>query len=254
MNDPDVAQRNGQHDPAQIPEVMQAQDSHTQDDLHAMLYTVGHDQAADHFARFQDGAVKTLKLSTMRRAYERKDNRSALSWLRTRSTVQVDGEYILDPDGGNVLPSVGPHFLDFCLFIGDRLGLDALLPNTNHDFTFSFDLCFKHWNVVWPSADSRYLPFNPKGRMLKIGSRRQENVWLAMVPRSYLDHDHLDNLPDRHQKLEAPTNAMKFEHSLMVMMFFAWALEDQWYRDLHCRTMYPEPLRMQTVKESTEIL
>lgn len=233
---------------------MDTQDGHTQDDLHAMLYMLGNDHVADHIARFQDTPSKTLKLSTMRRAYEGKDKRSALSWLGTCSTIKLDAEYILNPNNRNVLPSTGPHYLDFCLFVGDRLGLDAILPNTPYDHTFSVDICFNRWNVIWPSADSRYLPFNPKGRMLKIGSRRQENIWLAMVPISYLDHDHLDNLPERYPKLDAPTNAMKFDHVLMVIMFFAWALEDQRYRDMHCRVRYPEPLKIQTVKESTEIL
>ncbi|KAI9456721.1 hypothetical protein HD554DRAFT_2177974 [Boletus coccyginus] len=233
---------------------METGQGHTQDDLHQFLYAARNEDGADYRQRFYDRGVKHTRLSELQRISEREDKIAALTTLRRRRSIQVDREYTLDLTGPDVVPRIGPHFIDFTLFVGDKIGLGTALPHRQYDPTWSMRLTLNHATDLWPSADSRYLPFNPMGRMLKIGTRLQENVWLAMVPKSYLNHDHADNIPGHHPILNATTSALKSNHALMITMFFAYALSKMHYRDIHCNDTYPEPLTREEVKRSTDIL
>jgi hypothetical protein len=246
--------RDGHHDPAEIPQQMETLDAHTQDDVHADMYEQDERDSEDYVAAFRSRPTLEIKLSQLKRIYEMKDKRSALSLLADRHKVFINPKYLLDFKDPNVLTLVGPHHLDFTLYVGDRIGLDVVLPNLQYDHAFSVYLSFNRPNILFPSSDIKFLPFNPNGRMVKIGKRNQESIWLAMVPSTFLLPDHSDNLPGRFPILDAPTTALKPKHALMLTMFFSWALASMRFRDLHCITPYPTPLTRESVKASTDIL
>ncbi|KAF8422582.1 hypothetical protein L210DRAFT_931249 [Boletus edulis BED1] len=246
--------RIGHHDPTAIPDCMQSADGHTQEDLHDVLYTTSDDGVGDHLVRFREVAIKRTKLSTLQRIVEREDHKSATSLLQKRRVIEVDDEFLLDLKQPDVVSRTGPHFVDFTLYVGDKIGLGPVLPLREHDPTWSMQLSFNHTTDLFPRADVRYLPFNPMGRMFKVGTRLQETMWLAMVPTSYLDRGHPDNIPGHYPKLSAATSVLDRKHSLMVTMFFAFALTEMRFRDLHCVDRYPDPLTRESVNQSTEIL
>lgn len=156
-----------------------------------------------------------------------------------------------DPD---VSISTGPHYLDFVLYIGDGLGLDAVLPNTvtDHNWTLSVDL--SKTQALWPDGKPTQLPYDTKGRMLHIGKRLDEYVWLSMVPNEWLVPDHPLNATGAWPRLDAPTSAMATKHALMLVMFIAEAFSTLRLRDFSCREKYPEPLTRAKVNSVTDIL
>lgn len=246
--------RDGRHDPTAIPDCMETLDGHTQKELLEALYTSTEEGDADHLERFKDMTAKRTKLSVLRRLVERQDSKMAMSLLQKRRMLDVDEEYLLDLRLPDVTPRFGPHFVDFTLYVGEGIGFGPVLPLREHDPTWTMQLSFNHANDLFPKADARHLPFDAKGRMLKIGTRLQENIWLAMVPRTYVEQDHKDNVPGNYPVLNATTTALKTRHHLMVTMFFAFVLAEMRFRDLHCVDRYPEPLTKESVDQSTEIL
>ncbi|KAG9309436.1 hypothetical protein JVU11DRAFT_10690 [Chiua virens] len=238
---------------ALLPQQLQTSDACSQDELHAALYSS--ESMDDNFAaRFFNMPVKTTKLSSLRNIAQRKDKRTAYALLRSRRVLKLDEEFILDHNGPDTVPRIGPHFWDFSLIVGHSIGLHAALPVTCADATWHCELNFNRPYTLWPTADVPYLPFDPTGRMMYIGTRRQENMWLALVPKTYTDPDHLDNVSGRYPRLNASTTALARKHSLMIIMFFAWAFHKLRLQDIHCETKYPEPLTQESLSLSTEIL
>lgn len=229
-------------------------EGYTQGELHAFLYATSASEGEDYAFRFHNATVKPTKLTKFKAIWEQNDNRAAMAFLRTRRTPIVDEEFIVDTDSPNVTPWLGPHFYDFGLLIGDRAGLDAVLPRSRVDHTWFATLNFNLGHTLWPKADMEYLEFNPHGRMMKIGTRLQENIWLGVLHRTFTQHDHRDNRRGRYPILDATTTALKPTHRLMITMFFAWALSSMNYADIHCNPSYPEPLTRATVNRSSDIL
>lgn len=87
-----------------------------------------------------------------------------------------------------------------------------------------------------------------------IGSCLDDQLWLAMVPNTYMDHDNLDNTPERLPVLDALTTALTTPHRLRMIMFIAYVLSDMAHEDIDCISNYPEPLSWESVKNSTEVL
>ena len=81
--------------------------------------------------------------------------------------------------------------LDMRMVIGNRIGLDAVLPNMtlnpdaynpDYVFTLSPNERYRHFH-----GDIDFLPFNPNGRIVYVGSVRQsESVYIVMVPRNQI--------------------------------------------------------------------
>ncbi|KAG8213179.1 hypothetical protein J3R82DRAFT_11601 [Butyriboletus roseoflavus] len=78
------------------------------------------------------------------------------------------------------------HFLDYTLYLSSRLGLDAIISNkiTNHQW--QIDLTLSRMFKLWPNVKTP-LPFFSTGHMIYIGTHAQEEIWLTMVPRSFID-------------------------------------------------------------------
>ncbi|KAG9308204.1 hypothetical protein JVU11DRAFT_12216 [Chiua virens] len=246
--------RIGHHDPTALPDCMQADDAYSQDELHDVLYASSEGGADDYLMRYRKVPIKRTKLSTLRHLMETDDRKQAVSLLQRRRTIELDDEYLLDLDDSNVTPRVGPHYIDFTLYVGDQIGLSPVLPRRENDPTWSMRFSLNHTAELWPTADACHLPFHTAGRMLKIGTRLQENIWLAMVPTTYMERDHWDNVSGKYPRLGATTSALKPTHVLMVTTFFAFVLNEMRFCDIHYEVKYPEPLTREAVNQSTEIL
>ncbi|KAI5984895.1 hypothetical protein EDD15DRAFT_2201020 [Pisolithus albus] len=102
-------------------------------------------------------------------------------------------------------------------------------------------------------SDRRFITIDDDFKLNPTGSRMQENIWLAMVPKTILERNCTERVHLNSDTPDAPTSAMTREHSLMITMFFAHILHSMRFQDVHCIEKYPE-LTTHGVKHSTNIL
>lgn len=222
--------------------------------MQVALYQQQSNSAGDYIAKFNTTPVQTITLSKLRSLYDKKDAKGAMGLLRHRRKLVVNDEHLVQQDSPNVIPRIGPHFIDHTLYIGSRRGLDAALPNIIADHNWQVTLNLTNTYRLWPDSNIACLPFNPLGRMMYVGTRLQEQLWIAMVPNTFFQLDHPENQREQFPFLDAPTTSLSRQHALMVVMFIAFALEDMRLQDIHCIETYPVPLTLANVKASTEIL
>ncbi|KAG2737670.1 hypothetical protein P692DRAFT_20883334, partial [Suillus brevipes Sb2] len=252
--DPDQQPNNIPFDVTELPAQLAATDGHLQEEVQVALYQQQSDSSRDYIAKFNTAPVKSITLSKLRGLYSKKDSKGAMALLRHRRKLIVDDEHRVQQDGPNVIPRIGPHFIDHTLYIGSRRGLDAALPKIIADHNWQIILNLTNTHRLWPDSNMACLPFDPLGRMMYIGTRLQEQLWLAMVPNTFFQHDHPSNAREQFPTLGAPASTLSQQHALMIIMFIAFALEDMRLQDIHCIEHYPLPLTRATVKASTEIL
>ncbi|KAG2029409.1 hypothetical protein BDR03DRAFT_1018433 [Suillus americanus] len=252
--DPDQEPNNIPFDVTELPKQLTTTDGHRQEEVQVALYQKQSDSTGDYIAKFNTAPVQTVTLSKLRSLHDKKDVKGAMSLLRHRRKLVVNDEHLVQQDSPNVIPRIGPHFIDHTLYVGSRRGLDAALPNILADHNWQIILNLTNTHRLWPDSNIACLPFNPLGRMMYIGTRLQEQLWLAMVPNTFFQHDHPANGREQFPILDAPTSTLSQQHALMVIMFIAFALEDMRLQDIHCIERYPMPLTRINVKESTEIL
>ena len=234
-----------------IPQQFDTGDNHEQDIIHAVIERPAVCPQADHVQRFHAIPAKETKLSALRAIYDQKRTDTALKLLTRRRYITVDNEFKVQPHDNDVLAYFKDHYIDYMLFIGNRTGLDAALPNIERDHTFNACINLCSTNRLWPSSNLKDLPFDAMGRMLYIGTRRQEQMWIAMIPRELISRDGaMGDSP----KLDAATTALSKTQALVMIMFFAYALDKIRYRDVHCTRKYPLPITRENVKRVTNVL
>ncbi|KAG2090293.1 hypothetical protein BD769DRAFT_1679717 [Suillus cothurnatus] len=196
-------------------------------------------------------SVTLSKLCTM---YHNQDLLGAMKLLSGHHRLIIDDDHIVPMDGPNVVPCVGPHYIDHTLYVGSHQGLDAGLPKILADHNWQVILDLANVYHLWPDSNVTGLPFNPMGCMVYIGTRLQEQLWVALVPRTFFEPNHLDNARATHPTLNEPTTALSQPHLLMFIMFIAYALGHMHLHDIHCSIQYPVPLTHAAVKRSMDIL
>ncbi|KAG1721838.1 hypothetical protein EDB19DRAFT_1917044 [Suillus lakei] len=263
-NDPQVAENddvdvdeqpnNIPFDVSELPQQLAARDGHHQDEVHVALYQQQVDVNQDYVTKFNTTHPRSITLSKLRTMYRNQDSLGAMGLLSRRHRLIIDDDHIVPRDGPNVVPRVGPHYIDHTLYVGSRQGLDAGLPKIRADHNWQVILDLTNVHRLWPDSNVASLPFNPMGRMVYIGTRLQEQLWVALVPRTFFEPNHPDNARATHPALDAPTTALSQRHSLMFIMFIAHALSSMRLQDIHCSVPYPVPLTRTAVKRSTDIL
>ena len=186
---------------------------------------------------------RRMKLSKFRQLYEHRNDawhrQMAIQMLKRRITVEVDSDLQYEWDDADllwgiagvsyscVLSVVHWHmfmftckvYLDLRLLMSNRPGLDALLPRCRlpgTDPLFTLKLvtnqrrrCF-YGTIDW-------LPFDPTGRLLYIGSVRQiEHAFLILVPREQVGRP-CDDSGMKVYKDVSPMDA-KSSRALFVML------------------------------------
>lgn len=164
----------------------------------------------------------------------------------------VDQKFLLAKESPTIVPLVRRHYLDFLLYMGSRPGLDVFLPRRDVIVAHTW---YVNWSLsqrfrLWPETLAD-LPFDPKGRMVNVGTRFQEDLWVAFVPRSLIDDPDADLGP---HSLRSPTTALSPEHQNMFIMFCAYVFSSLMIQDIHCNNKYPDPLTTEAVARSTDIL
>lgn len=257
--DSDVLVDDGDHDipydATDVPVRLSANDAPHQREVEAAVYDHGMDvNRDDHVAMFYDAPVAPTSFSSLKRLCDGKDVKGALRLLSGRHRLELDEQLIIDTTHPKIVPSVGPHFLDLAMYIGNRRGLDAVLPYDRVDHTWNCQLNFTQMYRLWPDSKATRLPFDHHGRMMCVGTRKQEQVWIAMVPNEWLVRDHPFNATGVWPRLTQETSAMCSNHALMLVMFFAHLFDEMRLTDFTCRNEYPAMLTRRSVNEATDIL
>ncbi|KAI9457711.1 hypothetical protein HD554DRAFT_2177598 [Boletus coccyginus] len=147
MLDHDVLVDDGEHDvpydATDVPLRLSANDAPDQREIEAAVYDHGADpNRDDHVALFHNAPVSATPFTVLRRLYRRNDAKGALRLLSGRSRLEIDDHLLVDTSQPDVTPSLGPHYLDLVMYVGDRRGLDAVRPNDRVDHTWRCHLNF----------------------------------------------------------------------------------------------------------------
>lgn len=205
-----------------------------------------------HTEQFYLTSRKPVPLSTHRTNFINNNARAAINILKSRSSVTIDSDYKIDTSQDNVLIRFEEDFLDHILYLGNRIGIDAALPHSAviTDHSWHIDVTFSKMFKLWPDSKVS-LPFSTTGRMMYIGTRAQEEIWLCFVPRSLVN---LPNTQPDMTALQAPSTCLTAPHAYMTVMFFAHCLSKIHFRDIYCEQKYPEPPTRDNVRRETDIL
>ncbi|KIM65728.1 hypothetical protein SCLCIDRAFT_22605 [Scleroderma citrinum Foug A] len=210
----------GDHDaPFDIGELPQ------QHDVLLALYRCDPPCQKEYIQQFKSVEVKTVSLRKLCDLHNSGNANAAIALLRKCHQLKVDTAYMVEKGDANLASQVGPHYLDYMLYVGSRCGLDAALPNVNVNHNWTVKLQLSTRLRLWPDKNISALPFHPQGRMMSIGTRLDEQLWLAMAPNTYFEENHPDNSRDRLPVLDALSSSLSPRHNLMLIMFIAHVLE-----------------------------
>lgn len=237
-----------------VPQWFEGKESHDQDVIHDAMESTAADTQAPHVQLFHASEVKAVKLSTLQKIYKTHDTNTAMKVLSRRRFLRVDSEFQLTPHDKDILSQLQGHYLDYVLFVGNRIGLDAALPNTMRvDDSIIFRLNLGHADRLWPSANIKDLPFDPQGRLMFVGASGdsgEEQLWIAMIPKYLINRGAGPVIAT----LDAPTTAMCMRHRLILTLFFAYALDSIDHPTIHSDNTHPVPIDVESVKRVTNIL
>ncbi|KAI6139653.1 hypothetical protein BKA82DRAFT_34057 [Pisolithus tinctorius] len=224
-SDDDPIVDEGQHDApfdvAEVPQQLATGGPHAQVDVHLALYPHHPPADSDHLRLFNAHRLKHVSFRTF------------------------------SPD---LVPRLSPHYLDYALYVSSHHGLDAVLPNVTADHNWTAKLQLTVTFRLWPDNAANALPFNPKGRMMYVGTRLDDQFWLAIVPHVFFDIRDPDNRPNKLPLLDHRHPVIAPHHAHMIVMFITHVLSEMRHEDIHCLDPYPEPLTWDAVKDSTEVM
>ncbi|KAG1720751.1 hypothetical protein EDB19DRAFT_1835830 [Suillus lakei] len=154
---------------------------------------------------------------------ERKDKAGAASFLLRRTNLRIDPQFTYATDDGKLLWDASRHFLDFVLVVSGAIGLDAFLPNTISDHTFTVTLDFRLQTRQFRPKFGK-LGFDPTGSMMAIGNGGACELWLGFCPLVNMeDLSVADGAPLLNEKKHGDTR-LSSRHFRMAVMFIAYAL------------------------------
>jgi hypothetical protein len=159
-------------------------DAIEQGDLRASILRIRHEERDEE--RWIGTKLSAVKLSSFKKAMERKDDAWFSSLLSQRVKIDVDDKLIIDVDGDDLVWNTSVHYLDYFLAVLLRVGHWAVLLKLNDDHTFLLRLDLKKSQKEFPCKYAK-LNFDPTGKMLYIGQCQNEDVFLALCPLSIID-------------------------------------------------------------------
>ena len=134
--------------------------------------------------------------------------------LGNRTRILIDPDLIMQPAEDRLVRDSDRSVIDFMLCVGDRIGFDAAIPTeANRLWTASLNL-----RSPYRDFKCKYgcLGFDPTGRMLYLGQRDSEDIWLGMLPRSFLD-SYDDNLPAAYSSGDTCLTARHYRQLVMII-------------------------------------
>ncbi|KAG6373286.1 hypothetical protein JVT61DRAFT_6411 [Boletus reticuloceps] len=191
----------------------------------------------DYAMAFNAMQTQVRHLSTLKHFAESQRESHAISLLRECSCIIIDNQFLLNTSHCDVIPHVKEHFINFVLYLGNHIGLDALLPPqhilVNQVFFLTWN--FHQRNRLWPDSVGAHLPFSTTSRMMCMGKRFQEEFWIAFTPHVLVEHDdHHPPLAELMAPLNAPSSALLPRHQNMFIMFLGFIFARLCIQDIVC--------------------
>ena len=201
--------------------------------------------------KFREMPVFDLKLSKLKRAYERQDG-NIVSILSKRHMIQIDDEFSLRFDKDEVYMDASKSMIDYQLTVANCIGLSALLPNaeTFHTFGLDLDLSLNRSSKQFKCKHAM-LGFDPAGCMLYIGKSGHQDIYLAMAPKAFLA-GHFVPPAAGHKSGSPRMSPQHHRQVLMMMAHFLAQLSDHAFYNL--KPVYELDLDEPDYKEITETL
>jgi hypothetical protein len=202
-----------------VPEMLaaEADDGTTQSEVlrEIVATSSGH---GSNLEKFLELKVHRLKLSKLKKFYEDKD-RSVVTYLSRRNKITIDEDLRLKFNAGLIRMNTKTSMIDYQLTVGKEMGLSALLPNKEGDHRFCFGLDLQKPTKGFKGKHGM-LGFDPAGRMLYIGTRDREDVFLAMAPRGFFRRGFATCAPG----FATGSGTMSTRHYRQMVMMFAHML------------------------------
>ncbi|KAI5994863.1 hypothetical protein EDC04DRAFT_2613129 [Pisolithus marmoratus] len=195
----------GEHDIpfniADVPQQLVTADAHTQREVHLGLYEQQPASGRDHVTKFKASGVKGMWMSMLQSMHDNKRVMAAVGLLRQWHQIMMDGEYMVDVNGANMVAHVRNGCSDS--MIGGRPPLECKATAEPVDMTVA-----RH-------ANDR----------MALGTCMDEQLWLAMVPNMYFEEGYGENREEVVPVLESKTTALSMEHRYMMIMFITHMLD-----------------------------
>lgn len=233
-----------------VPEDLEAEDGVPQEEVNNVI-AHKRTERGTLIDEFYGNPPTPLKLSMLQNQYEQGKEHLAMLRLKRRHKVEVDGTFLHNIEDPDLAWGATDHYLDFILLVSSKQGLHALLPRSVSDHSYTFVLDVHQPHRLWRVRHAE-LGFNPTGRMLYLGTYFQEEIWLAMVPRSFTDEDSNED-PDM-TPLCGRTTSLSERHYCMLIAFLATQLQLDGFKDIVVRDRYPRPLTTVMLKTVTNLL
>jgi hypothetical protein len=136
---------------------------------------------------FEAQPKRARKLEYYKGMYERKDRVRAVTSLDERAEIKFRNSSFVTPASNPDLAWMPhAHYLDLIIYVGDGLGLGALIPNlrVHQNYKMTIDLSQP---CIFNTKFAK-LWFDPTSCMQLIGrSPASEDVWVAWTPKVYSD-------------------------------------------------------------------
>ncbi|KAH9028468.1 hypothetical protein EDB83DRAFT_2678647 [Lactarius deliciosus] len=137
---------------------------------------------------FNEKRVHKVKLSDLHLQYlmeEKERKQKALRLLTVRNEIVIDADMKLPVGKGQVIMTTDRTMLDYELTVGSEVGLGGVLPNARTAKHFMLEL-----DLQQPLREFRgkrgMVGFDTQGKMLYIGRARNEDVFVAMAPNTFI--------------------------------------------------------------------
>ncbi|KAH8977123.1 hypothetical protein EDB86DRAFT_3093129 [Lactarius hatsudake] len=137
---------------------------------------------------FNEKRAHKVKLSDLHWQYlleEKERKQKALRLLTVRNEIVIDADMKLPVGKGQVIMTTDRTMLDYELTVGSEVGLGGILPNARTAKHFMLELDLKQ-----PLREFRgkrgMVGFDTQGKMLYIGRARNEDVFVAMAPNTFI--------------------------------------------------------------------
>ena len=215
-----------------IPSSFQVDDHLSQDELLQAIFqpSIIPERERDSYEKLTPNSIH---LSRLKDTYEKKQAYSAIQSLHQRLKIKVDSNLRCLLEDDNLLWDVKVNRLDYILTVADKIGLWPILPRStsDHTYTFNLDLSKPYRNF---KAKYARLGFDPKASILFIGTCRNDDVWLALVPHTFSQGVGCDLPPG----YVTGDTRLSTSHYRMVVMFLAAAMASIPDRGFTCHNKY----------------
>lgn len=128
--------------------------------------------------------LSTLKAAATKRSSSR--TYDIIRCLRKRANIIVDNDMTIPPTHQSLKWQATGHFMDFLMCVPSRPGLAVCLPTIEADHNYTMDLDIQQGYRSFKPKHGK-IGFNTDGRFVYMGHSRNDELWCAFAPNTFLE-------------------------------------------------------------------